>query len=198
MIFLLLSSVICVCAAFRERSKGKHPLGLSAPRGGRKKTEHAEPCPTCPEEMIAGLRVLSGGIPCAQTALPRNHRRGRSPAIKRTGPRSLSPHAFAPWDILFFGPKNKTCVFTGRSSDSASSPRPLLGLAINGHGLDSTSQQRSCRRLALRSLFSLSPAWSQRADERAPVNTRVFCCAFSIAFPSRSFNTLTPFSHTTE
>ena len=60
MIFLLLSSVICVCAAFRERSKGKHPLGLSAPRGGRKKTEHAEPCPTCPEEMIAGLRVLFG------------------------------------------------------------------------------------------------------------------------------------------
>ena len=67
-----------------------------------------------------------------QTAPPRDHWRAHSFAIKRTGPRPLSPRAFAPRDISFFSPKNKTCIFTGRSSDSASSPRPLLGINTNG------------------------------------------------------------------
>ena len=71
-------------------------------------------------------------------------------------------------------PKNKTCIFTGRSSDSVSSLRPLLDPAINGHGPGSASQQRSCRRLALRSLFSCPP----RSIEQAPVNTRIFYCQY--------------------
>lgn len=82
--------------------------------------------------MIAGLRFLWEESRTLQTTPPRDHRRGRSSAIKRTGPRPLSPHAFAPWDISFFSPKNKTCIFTGRSSDSASSPWPLLGMITNG------------------------------------------------------------------
>jgi len=43
---------------------------------------------------------------------------------QRTETRRQSRVIVAQRDISFFGPKSKTCVFTGRSSDSASSPRP--------------------------------------------------------------------------
>ena len=75
--------------------------------------------------------------------------------------------------------RTKYALSTGRSSDSASSPAPLLGRNANGNGFGSTSQQRSCRRLALRSLFSQSPAFYPCAGDPAPVNTRVFCCQFN-------------------
>lgn len=74
---------------------------------------------------------------------------------QRTEARRYIPCLRCAWqDKSFFSPKNRICFFTGRSSDSVSSPRPLLDPSINGHGPGSASQQRSCRRLALRSLFS--------------------------------------------
>ena len=92
------------------------------------------------------------------------------------------------------------CVFTGRSSDSASSPgrpsQPVASSSAPPMALrpGSASQQRSCRRFSLRSLFSPLPAPRRRneapqraaftpskAGNWAPVNTRIFYCEFSIS-----------------
>ena len=57
-------------------------------------------------------------------------------------------------DISFLSPKKPIRIFTGRSSGFASSHRAPSQLAPMDMALNSASQQRSCRRLSLRSLFT--------------------------------------------
>ena len=121
------------CGFPGDETRGKRPRwGIGTARKPQNKTEHAELCPTCPEGMIAGLRVLLGGIPHASNGAAARSLAWPFICNQTYRPAVTSPHAFAPWDISFFGPKNKTCIFTGRSSDSVSSPRPLLGINTNG------------------------------------------------------------------
>ena len=55
--------------------------------------------------------------------------------------------------ISFFSPKNPILYLAGRSSDSASTPQTPSRFSPVTFICSSTSQQRSCRRFALRSLF---------------------------------------------
>ena len=83
-------------------------------------------------------------------------------------------------------------LFTGRSSDSASSPRPLLDPRINGTWLRLRltaavlSEIRtpfpilSFRRPRIWNASHLRAFLVHVLGERAPVNTRVFCCNSSI------------------
>jgi hypothetical protein len=56
--------------------------------------------------------------------------------------------------ISFFSPKNPILYLAGRSSDSASTPQTPSRFSPVTFVCSSTSQQRSCRRFALRSLFT--------------------------------------------
>ena len=57
-------------------------------------------------------------------------------------------------NISFFSPKNPILHLSGRSSDSASTPQTPSQLSPVTFVCSSTSQQRSCRRFSLRSLFT--------------------------------------------
>ena len=181
MIFLLLTCVIRDARPPADETRGNvHLRHRHCPEAAKEKQNTRNQRPTCPVYMIAAdARSVWEGSPhttkgsIARTLTCRSALQSR---IESHGHKSAS--IAAPGDILFLSPKNQICVF------------PQAGLLTQLHrpgsfsvsipmvyGLGSTSQQRSCRRLALRSLFSLSPAWYQRTDDRAPVNTRVFCCA---------------------
>ena len=79
-------------------------------------------------------------------------------------------------------PEEPTVVFAGRFSDLASSSRGVFSAHANDAvPPGSASQQRSCRRLALRSLFT--PARLGQPGAGTLANTHVFDYGYSITRP---------------